>query len=237
MRAGMDNPMRKVAMAPPVRRGWGFTLIELLTIIVILGMLITLTTPSILEVKKIFATKESTGRMHLLEGAIRAYSIDWGVLPPSAAASYPKGLKGRQGLVQALTGYLDRQADGKDGWGSRKVARGKIYGPYVGMDQPMPMQGDPPVFTDAFGNDFYYYRFNSTVGVYAYEENDNDVDTALGKVPDLNTKYLRPRQDSAKPMYRVDYILLTPGADRAWETFPEGKKKSDDIVNFEFQFK
>jgi type II secretory pathway pseudopilin PulG len=130
-------------------RAWrgGFTLIELLTIIVILGMLITLTTPSILEAKKIFATQESYTRMHLLEGAIRAYSVDWGVIPPSAAGSYPKALKGRRGLVQALTGYLGKDDDGKDGWGARKVERGAVYGPYVGTDQPM--GGDPPAFIDA----------------------------------------------------------------------------------------
>jgi prepilin-type N-terminal cleavage/methylation domain-containing protein len=269
MKASTDRTVRR---PPPAATGWGrrgFTLIELLTIVVILGTLISLTTPSILEVKKIFATRESVGRMNLIESGIRMYASDWkqppsyktdpaeirawNPLPPSAAGSYPTQLKGRTGLAQALTGYLPKgdspgdgtgtaNGDGADGWGSRKVVPGRVLGPYVGPEQPMgPSDPDnpssAPAFLDAFGNNFYYYRAHiSGTGTGAkieYKATDND--TPPGPT-DLNM-YLRPRQDSNQRLYRVDYVLISPGADRAWEAFPAGKKKTDDIANFDFEFK
>lgn len=216
--------------AAPRRAGppaGGFTLIELLTIIVILGMLITMTTPSILKAREMFKTEQTYGILKDLGGAIRLYNQDWGEDPPSAGG-VTGGLKGRYALVQALLGYRDD--DGKRGRGARRpnAKRGKDLGPYTEAK----VDGKPPAFVDAFGNQIYYYRYGErTAGKYNSVDNDRGPSDLEQYLKDPNSNY-----------YRKDYVLITPGPDREWmkpgeNPDPNKPKKTDDIANFSFKFK
>jgi prepilin-type N-terminal cleavage/methylation domain-containing protein len=252
VKANLDSPVwstsrpRRVRPACAVRRR-AFTLIEILTVIIILGMLITLAAPSIVEARKLAKVQESMGRISSINGGIGMFRTDTGKLPPSNGTDWPGGddpsglkknigtaLKGRHALVEALTGYLAEAKDLRDGRGFRLVTRGRVYGPY--LDLPTSKEstaGDPPSFIDAFGNDIYYYTLDTSVA--GTNATYNTADNADGPTS-LNEKYLRERQNSSGKFYIEDYVLITKGPDRAWESFPTGIKRTDDLASFTFLF-
>jgi len=226
----------------------GFTLVELLTIIIILGMLITLAAPSMLKARLLFRQSTTMAYLGTIGGAIASYQMDWKDCPyerdqPLFLRGLPRSdgtgagkLKGRYALVAALTGYLSKAQDGAEGPGARwrKGQPGKVFGPYVESDQPRGrLDGDTkatPAFLDAFGNEILYYRFNpSASGGGAYNTEDND---SLG--PNPLSQYLR--DPNTQTLYRRDYVLLTPGADRQWMKRTQDLKKTDDMSNFEYTF-
>lgn len=221
----------------------GFTLIELLTIIVILSMLITLTAPSILEVRKLFKMEQTRGILKDLGGACRLYAKDWEEYPPSGGG-VTKELKGRYALVQALIGYMDGPTDGKDGRGaaskprvgSERESRGRKLGPYTEAKFTSTPETSP-VFADAFSNEIYYYRFTLQGGGGGEYEDDHNTDP---RGPASLREYL---EDPNGDYYRKDYVLITPGPDRKWlipgqenPDDPNKARKTDDLANFEFWF-
>jgi type II secretory pathway pseudopilin PulG len=208
------------------RRG-GFTLVELLTIIIILSMLISLTTPSILKAREIFKVNQTRATIGQLEAGCRQYRMDWEANPPSGTGrrGVVGGLRGRYALVQALLGYRDD--DGITGLGARKRTRGKVKGPYVKGQKTSDKPGKPPAFVDAFGSDVYYYRWEGDHEKGRFNEADNaDGPSPLGVyVKDPNDDY-----------YRQDYLLLSRGPDRAWLKPGPNVRKTDDLANFPFRF-
>ncbi len=229
-----------------------FTLVELLTIIVILGMLITLTAPSVMEAIRLFRVDESRTYLQQIGMGIRLYKNDWKDLAPVTgwAPGFPDhlkglppscggkdgvtgGLRGAYALVQALTGY--RPDDGIPGWGAKyidpTVAPGRKYGPYVSGEMPMGGDAaDPPAFLDAFGNKILYYRFEPGAGEFggSFDSGHNDG----GPPPTSFAAYLT---DPNGDLYRLDYVLITPGPDRTWMRVATDEK-TDDIANFLFRF-
>jgi type II secretory pathway pseudopilin PulG len=211
--------------------------VELLAVIVILGMLIGLVAPSVQSVRRMFLIDETKGYMYQLTMGIDNYRTDIGELPPSDGSfphpsnvTPPKLSSGAAGLAQCLMGYGDATKDGLSGPGFRLVRAGKKYGPYV--PQTMPIAGDPPVFQDAFGNNILYYRFDA--GSKTYNGNDNP--KTDGKAPTNVTTYVKD-WGSSGVYYREDYILLSPGPDRAWAVIGSTTTKTDDIANFSFHLK
>ena len=247
-RQGLNAAHRSSRSGRPAgrnRRPDAFTLVELLTIIVILSMLIGLALPSVLEAIKVFRVHQSEGIIEQLAMGIRLYRNDWKDLkppdgwpsglsldlrgfPPSSGAgndSVTDGLEGGEALVQALLGYKDKSRDGKTGRGSRYVERGRVYGPYVSGELALGGEEENPMFLDGFGNAILYYRAQSTSdsGTFVSTHNTNG--------PSNLTAYLT---DPNNNLYRQDYVLLTPGPDRAW--MQSDDKKTDDIANFVFHF-
>jgi prepilin-type N-terminal cleavage/methylation domain-containing protein len=228
--------------SPRPRRG-GFTLVELLAVIVILGMLIGLIAPSVQAIRKIFLADQTKAYMHQLSGGIDNYRTEIGDLPPSDG-SYPRPgslsqnlSSGAAGLVQCLMGYMGSDKDGLDGPGFRVQRAGRKHGPFV--PQQMPIAGDPPVFQDAFGNSILYYRFSTAGKSYNISDNNikNDKTDAKGP-PDIMAYVTDPSPgDNAHRYYREDYILLSPGANRDWDTVTSTTTKTDDIANFSFHLK
>jgi type II secretory pathway pseudopilin PulG len=215
--------------------------VELLAVIVILGMLIGLVAPSVQAVRRMFLIDQTKGYMYQLTMGVESYRTEIGELPPSDG-SFPhpsnvnpaKLSSGAAGLVQCLMGYSGSDKDGLSGPGFRLVRAAKKYGPYV--SQTMPIAGDPPVFQDAFGNNILYYRFDA--GSKTYNSGDNK-STNDAKVPSNIMTYVKdPRtSDTSHPYYREDYILLSPGPDRAWAVIGPTTTKTDDIANFSFHLK
>jgi len=248
--AAARSPRREGPRARPA----AFTLVELLTIIVILGMLISLATPSVMEAIKIYRTHETRGYFRQLAMGIGLYQDDWKQLrpkdpggaqywdqlpdylkglPPSSGGksdSVAGSLKGAYALVQALTGY--RSDDGKPGRGSKyidpTIAPGKQYGPYVATGMPMDTDANGLVFLDAFGNRILYFRFEPGAGEFGgtFVSAHND-----GGPTQLQPYLLDPNGD----LYRKDYILMTPGPDRVWRKVGTDEK-IDDIANFQFRY-
>ena len=238
--------------------GGAFTLVELLTIIVILGMLISLTAPSVMEAIRIFRVNESRAYFRQIGMGIGLYKNDWKDLRPKDAggAAYwdrlPEhlkglppssggksdgvagGLKGAYALVQALTGYLGESQDGKAGWGAKYIAPplpGREYGPYVSGEMPMGGDAaDPPAFLDAFGNKILYYRLEPNPGSAQFGG-----EFVIGHNDDGPTDLPAYLTDPNGDLYRLDYVLITPGADRIWMKVGTDKK-TDDIANFPFRF-
>ncbi len=225
--------MNRTPRANPIasRPAGGFTLVELLTIIVILGMLITLASPSVLTARRLFKIEQSRGVVNMVAQATEQFRHEVGAYPPSdggtpvdedgdqAVERWPTFSEGRYALVQALTGYAPATEDWKDGPGFRAKRRGRVHGPYFTAGEQT--SGDPPAFVDAFGNDIYYYRYTAA-GYVASHNTDG---------PDVGGDYLRDPQDN---FYRKDYVLLTRGPDRRWadvdsDTMPDDV---DDIANF-----
>jgi len=213
-------------------RSIGFTLIELLTILVILGLLIAIASPAVLEARRQFKIQQTLGRLGQIDKACYAYYTDWDEkYPPSEKAGV---LFGKQRLVQALTGYAPVDVDGKDGYGARKVPRGRVYGPYLGTER-LPQTKAPkgttpgpgthyPTFLDAFGNQIYYYR-HETGSNPPYVQSHNDANA-----PPQLTRYLKDPNDN---YFRADFVLLTPGPNAKWDTDPNSE--TDDMANFKFR--
>lgn len=206
----------------PRRRQIGFTLIELLTILIILGLLISLAGPSILRARTIFRVRECQARIRLIDGACGMYYADWdSQYPPSTSATIGgKAMQGRHRLVQSLIAYMPASADGYDGFGARKVDRGKVYGPYVGLENMERSVNQPFAFMDTFGNEIYYYRGLPVGGGSVFEAGDNkDGPPTLGK-------YL---QDANGNYFRKDYVILSPGPNTKWDPNAD---TGDDIGNY-----
>jgi len=213
-----------------------FTLVELLTIIIILGILVALVSPAVMESRKQFKITQTKAIIEQLTMGVNNYHDDMGEPPPSDG-SYPApggtnkklgGGGGAAGLVQCLLGYRDD--DGLAGAGFRTVRAGKKHGPYV--SQKMIYAGEPPIFQDAFGNDILYYRWYSSSGKFKQGDNSDG--------PKDIMDYVRDPWASGEthPYYREDYLILSPGPDRKWvANLTISTEKVDDIANFQFHVK
>lgn len=219
----------------------GFTLVELLTIIAILGLLIAMLAPAVHQITKSFKVSQTQAYISQIGAGVGQFINDHEQAPPSDG-SYPhigSGTKktspatGAAGLVQCLMGYKDYNDDGLKGLGFRKLRAGKKYGPYVSQNLPLTEDSDDPRFLDAFGNEILYYRWKAggsgAGGNFDGGDNTGGPADIMGYVanhgPDRNDR----------PVYRKDYLILSPGPDREWaKGLSSDTRKVDDLANFSF---
>jgi type II secretion system protein G len=67
----------------------GFTLIELLIVVAIIGIIVAIAIPNLLNAIQRAKQKRTMGDMRSIGTAAEAYSIDYNAYPPSAAGSIP----------------------------------------------------------------------------------------------------------------------------------------------------
>ena len=231
---------------------WGFTLLEMLTVVVIIGLLLALGVPSVLQMQKAAMRKASLVIIQNIDGGCRIYSNDYrGRFPPSNDSLWG-GYEGRHLVVQLLTGIApaSETKDKVDGWGY-KLASGKNVLPYVNTDRIPLAKGaaaNSGIFRDAFENDVYYYCqidlwYNAKVENTAPPGTAPFVTSHNGTTgpTDINN-YVKKSTATPVMYFTTDFVLCTKGPDGIWgsrsykdnvahEYFYE-IPETDDITNF-----
>jgi len=101
----------------------GFTLIELLIVVAIIGIIVAIAIPNLLNAIQRGRQKRSMGDLRTIGTGVEAYAIDFNVYPPGAAYSLPTGLAYPNLTVKAkLYSYVEptyvKTLPLKDGWNS-----------------------------------------------------------------------------------------------------------------------
>jgi type II secretion system protein G len=107
----------------------GFTLIELLIVVAIIGIIVAIAIPNLLNAIQRAKQKRTMGDMRSIGTAAEAYSIDYNAYPPSAAGSIPVlygGIAYPTGGTPLVTANLQKYVSPtyirvmplKDGWGN-----------------------------------------------------------------------------------------------------------------------
>jgi len=210
-----------------------FTLVELMVVVLIIMLMLTIMVPTLSMARLSFRVNKSQYIINLIEGACHQYQADVGEYPPGLAE-----------LVQALTGYQDASKDLKDGFGWRKAARGKVYGPYNGTEKLELFTRSVGTvrftFKDAFDNPILYYRCTVSPPAepggpptFSYKRV-----VLADRGPDPLEDYLKGPEGK---FFRTDFVLITPGPDSNWSEgeihwqpyYTDGHwTRSDDIANF-----
>jgi len=223
----------------------GFTLLEMLTVVIIVGLLLAIGTPSVLRMQLIAMRRTSHVRINTLETGCNAYKNDFNMYPPSGSVS-GNGATTSQGqfnLVRCLVGYQDASGDGYNGLGFKTSAKGRVYGPYAGCeDVKYTQSGSAVVFLDAFDYPILYYcgmKFvngNYVFGGYQSGDNSNGPSN-------INGNYVTIKNANNALVYaRKDFILCSKGPDGKWpneakipddyESAQAALDQRDDITNF-----
>lgn len=257
MTEARENPNRPhLRPAPPGRNGRrrGFTMVELMTVIVVIGLLMAILIPSLVQVKTEIERNASLTMIRMLDSACEAYFNDFEDYPPSSTHDedygyLPAGGDGKHLLPLLLTGYapdpgdagvpfendkLMHEDDGKEEFGFRVVPRGRVYGPYHGAeDVEMVRRDGPPVFVDSFGNEVFYYRFDEEEETYHADHNSpDDHGPNEPQEPDMPDYARRVDPDGdLGDFFRRDFILCTKGPDYKFESVEENPA-TDDVTNF-----
>jgi type II secretory pathway pseudopilin PulG len=227
-----------------------FTLVELLVVIGIIIVLATMLIPTVVKYRKIIKANITLSTINHLEMGCRAYHVDFGEFPPSAA---PPGFNagnwsGAQLLPLFLIGYAPKgnpgdsldKGDGVDGPGFRvQLPRGQIYGPYPDQSTPAlavgyPSGGGPRFFVDAFGGPILYYRGGDPNLPNLFNDNDNKCPPLPDppRVPANISAYAKGSGIPLGPNYlRKDLLLISAGADANWCPTNVPVSASDDVTN------
>ena len=224
----------------------GFTLVEMLTVIIIVGLLLAIGTPTVLRMQLQSIRLASLATLGTIGTAVDMYKSDLGMYPPSE----PEGAcYGRHRLVWALLGYRNEAKDKLKGPGFKLSEFGKAYGPYGGVEK-LDMTGDAAadkmVFVDGFRQEVFYYcgwEWKNPAGADANYDGPQvyeftgyrPADNADSGAPDLAI-YAKTLQvnagDPSRRWYRKDFLLMTKGPDGVWKALTAADTTTDDITNF-----
>jgi type II secretory pathway pseudopilin PulG len=218
------------------RRPQAFSLVEILVVVSVLVLLVGILVPSLENARRVTRIKTTESLLGTIEGGLSQLKNDTrpaappdGFYPPSSDGmvkdnepwkdKVPNDYKGRHLLTVFLIGWPEDEGDdnkpssniteddGANGWGVRFNSRGRIYGPYNGLqDAPVEKDGDRFAFVDPFGNEVYYYRYDDRTGEEKYHEDHNTDEDHHTDGP--SQAYLDQLEKS-----RRDYILITAGPD------------------------
>jgi len=111
----------------------GFTLAELLVVLSIMGLLAGLLLGVVSAAKRRAATQRIAGDIQAICQALEAYKADFGAYPMIQPPPMSTNFRGAHMLARALIGPGDN--DGQAGPGFRVVAGGKVYPPYLNVEQ------------------------------------------------------------------------------------------------------
>jgi len=207
--------------APPRARGRepaaAFTLLEMLTVIIIVGLLLSIGTPSILRMQVIAMRNSSLATVEVIDGACKMYWNDFEEYPHSD----PEGLR-------RVYDYTARQ------FRDPRQPKGKVYGPYNGCET---IKTDGQVYYDSFDYPILYYRWDLRSGENAarYHDQDNPDEGPSNIMTYAKTNGFDGR------VLRRDFILLSRGPDGKWphevlDKYGGDQRRAyaerDDITNF-----
>ena len=105
------------------RNSKGFTLIELLIVVAIIGIIVAIAIPNLLNAIQRAKQRRTMGDIRSMATAVEAYAVDFNRYPPAAAATLPSGLTYPGGAtVGAMSAYISptyiRVTPQADGWNS-----------------------------------------------------------------------------------------------------------------------
>jgi general secretion pathway protein G len=104
------------------RNSKGFTLIELLIVVAIIGIIVAIAIPNLLNAIQRAKQRRSMGDIRSTATAVEAYAVDFNRYPPSAAVTFPAGLTYPGVTVGGIRGYVSptyiRVVPMADGWNS-----------------------------------------------------------------------------------------------------------------------
>lgn len=115
----MNNPLHQHKRAFPSARMSGFTLIEIMVVVVIIGILVAIVAPRVMDRPDTARIVKARQDMRVLEGALNLYRLDNYVYPSTeqgleALVAQPNGEPQAKNWKQG--GYVDRLP--KDPWGN-----------------------------------------------------------------------------------------------------------------------
>ncbi len=104
------------------RNSKGFTLIELLIVVAIIGIIVAIAIPNLLNAIQRAKQRRTMGDMRTIATAIEAYSVDLNRYPPAAGFTMPDGVTISSATLSNAEGYIAptylRKVPLVDGWGS-----------------------------------------------------------------------------------------------------------------------
>jgi general secretion pathway protein G len=104
------------------RNSKGFTLIELLIVVAIIGIIVAIAIPNLLNAIQRAKQRRSMGDIRSTATAVEAYAVDFNRYPPGAAITFPDAMVYPGGTVGAIRAYVSptyiRVVPMADGWNS-----------------------------------------------------------------------------------------------------------------------